>query len=292
MDWWREFAEHVRPDVPLAPLTWFGLGGAAELLAEPVDVDELARLRFRAREAGVPFRVLGRGANVLVRDEGVAGVVVRLTAGAFCEERAEGEALIAGAGVDLMQLVRRCCRDGLGGLEGLAGIPATVGGAVRMNAGGRYGAFGDRIARVTVLTPDGRIETRGREELKFGYRSAALGDDIVLSAHLALDRQDPEALEGRYRRIWNEKRAAQPMADHSAGCIFKNPPGAAAGALIDRAGCKGMTEGAARVSDRHANFIVAARGAAARDVRRLAERVRATVEQRFGVELEYEVEFW
>jgi UDP-N-acetylmuramate dehydrogenase len=174
----------------------------------------------------------------------------------------------------------------------MAGIPATVGGAVRMNAGGRCGEFGDVVAEVQVILPDGQMERWGRERLAFGYRRSAIKDEIVTSARLNLQDDDPGQSAARYHEYWRVKRATQPLAEKSAGCIFRNPPGASAGALIDRAGLKGMRMGGARVSERHANFIVAERGAKAADVLRLIDYIRERVARDFATELQTEVDIW
>ncbi len=292
MVWWRDFADRTECDAPLAPLTWFRLGGPARYLVSPRDARELARLRLIALEERVPFHVLGRGANVLVCDEGVPGIVVRLHAGAFSQMRFDGVAVIAGAGVDLMRLSPACCERGMGGLEGLAGIPSSVGGAVKMNAGGRFGEFGDVVRRVTVLTRDGVVEVRDRDELGFAYRRSNLHGAIVLSVELELIRDDPKKLRKRYHEVWARKQASQPLARNSAGCIFRNPPGFSAGALIDQAGLKGRSRGGARVSRRHANFIVTDAGARVADVLRLVDDVRDRVRELFDIELELEVDVW
>jgi UDP-N-acetylmuramate dehydrogenase len=224
----------------------------------------------------------------------VPGVVVRLDSPEFqgIEELPDGR-LRVGAGCDLMALVRESARRGLAGLECLAGVPGTVGGAVRMNAGGVHGDIGARVAGVQVLGHDGVLREAERRELAFGYRSSELPGLLVTRVDLALEQADPIVVRERVKEYFAQKKRSQPMAEHSAGCCFRNPSvGEPAGRLIDRAGLKGTRLGGAEVSKVHANFIVAHAGARADDVAALMERVRAGVLDRFGVELKREVVLW
>lgn len=292
MSWWHEWADRIEPDADIGAMTWYRIGGRARWLAHPQSAEELARMRQAALDAGFPFRVLGRGANILIRDEGVDGVVVRLDAPRFTRIDVRGSRVRVGGGVDLMRLCKLCARRGLSGIEGLAAIPATVGGAVRMNAGGRYGQFGDVVDRAEVLTVDGSVHEVDRKQIGFGYRSWGLGRSVVLGVELELTPDEPARVWERFREYWRVKRATQPVGERSAGCVFRNPPNESAGHLIDLAGLKGRTIGGARVSERHANFIVASSRARAADVIRLAEHVREQVRRCFGCELEYEMEVW
>ncbi len=277
-------------------MTWFRLGGRARHLFRPRDAADLAKLMRHAAGERVATRVLGAGANVLISDDGVDGIVVRLDQPAFkqVELRDEGDLVIAdvGAGVDLMPFARTMSRDGLSGLECMAGIPATVGGAVRMNAGGKFGDISGVVRDITLLSADGELETWPKERIGFGYRRSAIAERTVLSARLALTRDDPERTRSRYEEYFEFKQRSQPMSDNSAGCIFKNPPGQSAGALIDRAGMKGFTHGRACVSERHANFVVTKDGATTSDVLGLIDAVRKRVQSTFGVALEVEVDIW
>ncbi len=285
---------------PLAAHTWFGLGGPARWMARPQDIEQLAELTRRCVRAGLPLRVLGQGANLLVGDDGVDGLVVRLDRPVFkriewpAPEGPQGEEVTvrAAAGADLGRLTLEAVRRGLAGLECMAGIPGTVGGAVRMNAGGRFGQISDVIRSVRVMHRDGRQGVVPREEAGFAYRRSGLGDVLILEAELALRRDDPRRLHERYRAVWEVKRRTQPLRENSAGCVFKNPPGHSAGALIDRAGLKGRKVGGACVAREHANFIVAREGATASDVLELIGQIRDEVSDRFGVDLELEIELW
>ena len=292
MYWWSEFASEIDRDAPLGRLTWFRLGGRARYLFRPRDARELAAMVVRARQENVPLKVLGAGANVLVSDDGFDGVVVRLDHDAFRGVELHGTTGTVGAGVELMPFARECSGWGLSGLERLAGIPSTVGGAVRMNAGGQYGEFGDVIREVELLCSDGHLETWSRAQLGFGYRTSAVRDEIVLSARLELTEDDPVQVGQRFDECFEYKTRSQPLAERSAGCIFKNPPGQSAGALIDQAGLKEAKWGGARVSERHANFIVADEGATASDVIHLIDLIRQRVREVFGTELQNEVEIW
>ena len=187
---------------------------------------------------------------------------------------------------------RRCSERGYTGLACMAGIPGTVGGAVRMNAGGRDGEFGQIVRQVTVLESDGTIEVWEHGRIGFGYRCTGLGDRIVLSALLELGEDDPRRVKRMFEEYLDNKRRGQPLAENSAGCIFKNPDGQSAGALIDKAGLKGSRCGGACISKRHANFIVTEHGAKTADVLRLIDRIRDRVRCEYGIELEIEIDIW
>lgn len=282
-----------RRNVPLGPLTWFQLGGPAEYLIEPRSEAELGTVLRRCHDSGIPLRILGLGANVLVPDEGVRGVVVRLVDEAFTRMVFNVDRAVVGAGVELTKLVRSAVRRGLEGLEALAGIPGTVGGGLRMNCGGRYGEIAQPLEHVRVMAMNGRVLDRQTASLEFGYRRCSLGDDLILGAVFRLRQTDPAALHRRFQEIWAYKQASQPaMGAHSAGCVFRNPKGHSAGQLIDRAGLKGFRMGSAYISERHANFAMADRGGRAADVRRLIDAVVDRVGERFGIRLEPEVKIW
>jgi UDP-N-acetylmuramate dehydrogenase len=282
----------VRRDEPLAMHTWFQLGGPAEYFAEPTNPDQLVALVQRCREEEVPMRVLGRGSNILVRDEGVPGMVIRLSDPAFCQIAVQKDTIVAGAGAKLGRIVTTAVHQGLAGLEALVAIPGTLGGALHGNAGTHGGDIGQWTTRVTVVTPTGEILQKPREDLEFGYRQSSLDEPVVLSAQLDLERDDPRELARRLQKQWILRKASQPMGHQCAGCVFKNPRGVSAGDLIERAGLKGTRIGGAVVSDRHANFIIAEPEASSQDVLRLIDLVRSQVHDRLGVELEMELEIW
>lgn len=292
MDWSREFADRIESDVPIAPLTWFQLGGCARHVFHPRDVDDLSQFLKRAEDLGISAKVLGAGANVLVADDGFDGVVIRLDSDSFRQVNKEKDGVRVGGGVDLMPFCKTSSRRGLSGLQGLAGIPATIGGAIRMNAGGRFGEMKDIVREARVIDRKGNVETWSKERLGFTYRRSQVGDRIVLDAVLGLAEDDPTKVSAEHDECFAYKRRTQPLADQSAGCIFKNPTGKSAGALIDQAGLKGARRGGAQVSEHHANFIIANREARARDVVDLIEHVRDRVRTEFGMELETEIDIW
>ncbi len=287
-----DFEAIVRPDEPLAPHTWLHVGGPAEYFAEPRSPDELAALVRRCRDDELPVRILGGGSNILVRDEGVPGVVIRLADPGFADIERLGRRLTAGGGAKLGHLISTAVREGLAGLEALVGIPGTIGGALHGNAGSRGGDVGQWASRATVMTAAGEVVERARDELVFAYRQSSLDELVILSAEFELDEEDPDELTKRMQKQWIVKKASQPLGHQSAGCIFKSPSGLNAGVLIDQAGLKGTRVGGAEVSDRHANFIIAEPGATSHDVLRLIDLVRSRVADRSGVELELEIEVW
>lgn len=292
MAWWSDSIDFVRRDEPLAPHTWFQLGGPAEFFAEPRNADELALLVSRARENDVHVRILGGGSNLLVLDQGVRGLVIHLNDPAFAQIDIQGNHLRAGGAAKLGHVVSMAVSEGLGGLETLVGIPGTVGGALHGNAGSRAGDIGQWTCRATVFTAAGERIQRNRDDLVFAYRQSSLDELVILEAEFQLEREDSEELTKRMQKQWIMKKANQPLAHQSAGCIFKNPRGMSAGMLIDQAGLKGTRVGGAEVSDRHANFIVADKSASSADVLKLMELVRERVHERVGVELETEIQVW
>lgn len=290
-----------------APIpTWFGVGGGADRLASVGTVDQLKR----ALEIDPQVRILGDGANLLVDDDGVGELVVKMDAeGELCGVAIDQEhcRVTAGAGVNLPKLINETVRLGFAGLEGLAGIPATIGGAAVMNAGGTFAEFASVVRRVYCLTRTGEEIELDKFEADFSYRRSGLAAKglIVTGVEFKLHREDPKRTRARQLEVMAYKKKSQPMADNSAGCTFKNPtlkdyldnigvPGArvSAGQLIDLAGCKNMKVGGARVSDRHANFFVAKRGCTAKDVLALIDQVKQAVLAKFGVALETEVVIW
>jgi UDP-N-acetylmuramate dehydrogenase len=289
---WSGFEHIVRQAEPLAPHTWFQLGGPAEFFAEPRTLDELQGLVRRCAEEELPIRVLGGGSNVLVRDEGVPGLVVRFAEGVFADIQVAAGRVTAGGAAKLGHVISSAVREGLAGLEALVAIPGTVGGALHGNAGSRGGDIGQWTRRATVMTRSGEVIERQRDELVFAYRESSLDELAILSAEFELEAEDPEQLTKRMQQQWIMKKASQPLGHQSAGCIFKNPRGMSAGMLIDQAGLKGTRIGGAEVNDRHANFIVAEPGAASHDVLRLIELVRSRVADRIGIDLELEIQVW
>lgn len=284
--------EIVEANHTLAPHTWYGLGGSAEYFVRPETVDQLSEVVRRCAQEGVEVRVIGCGSNMLVGDEGVRGAVIKLNQGAFTETRIEENMLTAGAGAELSVLVLDCVKKGFAGLEALTGIPGSVGGAVFMNAGGRFGDIGSVVSAVSLMDADGHVFEKEKPELSFDYRSTNITAKYILAARMTLLPADPEQIMRTVQEAWIYKKNNQPLNARNCGCIFKNPPGASAGALIDRVGLKGLQIGGATVSEKHANFIVAGKGCTSTDVLRLIEAVRNRVKDHFDVELETEIEIW
>ena len=287
-----EFSEVVEENVPLAPLTWYRLGGAARYLIRPRNTDELQLLSRRCSENNIRVLVLGFGANLLVADEGVDAAVFRLSAPYWTEHESEPGRLVTRAGADMQVIGRHCVRSGLAGLECMAGIPGTVGGCIHGNSGGRFGDIGKTISRVTVMSADGKIFDRTKNDLIFSYRASNIAATFILSAEFELEDDDPEVLVKKFKEIWMYKKNSQPLKTKNAGCIFKNPDGASAGALIEQAGLKGVRVGNAEVSAKHANFVVAHPGCRSSDIMALIELVKEKVAQVHGVHLEQEVVVW
>ncbi|HEX6986490.1 MAG TPA: UDP-N-acetylmuramate dehydrogenase [Planctomycetaceae bacterium] len=288
----EDFADITRPDEPLAPHTWLRVGGPAQYFVEPRDVEELTAVVRACHEQGIKVRVLGDGSNLLVRDEGVSGAVIRLPRELFSAVAVDGNVVRAQAGALLSHVISQSVRAGLAGLEVLTGIPGTVGGALHGNAGGKGGDIGQFVREATVLTSAGETFVRSEDELAFAYRTSSLDELVILDATFELTPDDPDEIARRMRKVWITKKASQPLSHQSAGCVFKNPRGQSSGQLIDRAGLKGTRVGGAEISDRHANFVVTHQGAKADDVIRLIELARSRVLERFGVELEPEIQIW
>ncbi|MCA9248967.1 MAG: UDP-N-acetylmuramate dehydrogenase [Planctomycetales bacterium] len=282
----------VREEESLAPYTWFKIGGPAQYFAEPTSVEDLTELVGRCRENDVPVRLLGGGSNLLVREAGVPGVVVHLSHPCFAEIKHDGRKITAGGGARLNHVISTSVREGLAGLEPLVGIPGTIGGALHGNAGSRGGDIGQFTAAATVMTRSGELIQREREELVFAYRQSSLDELVIVDATFELEEDDPEQLTKRMQKQWIIKKASQPMAHQSAGCIFKNPRDFSAGKLIEQCGLKGVRAGGAEVCQTHANFIIAHEDATSDDVLQLIDQVRRSVADRHEVELELEIEIW
>ena len=280
----------IRRAEPLAKRTTLRVGGAADIYFEPAGEQDLALAVRMAVNHSMPWMILGRGSNLLIRDGGIRGLVVCLGREGFSRMRADGAKIEAGAGVRLKHLAVETKRLGIAGLEFLEGIPGSVGGALRMNAGAMGAATLDRVVSVRAMNRVGEIVERSRESLEVHYRHCPFFDaHVALSAVFVGELQTREAIEERMKRMSSKRWESQPAAP-SAGCIFKNPGTIPAGKLIDELGLKGAVEGGARVSEIHGNFIVNDGEATAGDVLRLIERVRATALASRGIRLETEVQ--
>jgi UDP-N-acetylmuramate dehydrogenase len=282
----------VKEKVPLAERTWFKLGGPAQFFAEPNSVDELQAVVQRCRDESLQVRLLGGGSNVLVRDEGVKGMVICLMAEAFTKIAIEKTTVSAGGGASLANVITASVGAGLAGLEPLVGIPGTIGGALHGNSGTQAGDIGQWTSRATVMTRGGELVTRERNDLVFAYRQSSLDELVIVDAQFELEEENPDEITKRMQKQWIFKKANLPMAHENTGCIFRNPRGMSAGMLIDQAGLKGERVGGAEVSQRHANFFITHPKATTHDVLKLIDVVRSRVAERMSVELETEIAIW
>jgi len=284
------FVGRMAENEPLARHTSFRIGGPADLFLEPADKRSLVLALREIWSRGIPVFILGGGTNVLVSDAGFRGAVVSIRR-ALRSMCFNGLCAAADSGVKLPRFVLECAKRGLSGLEALCGVPGTVGGAVAMNAGAGGCQIADCLVSVEVLSKQGEVCTLSTEELRLGYRTSVLlgGGFVVLRANFRFRQGEPDEIMRRVREAIDKRRASQPVNQWNAGCVFKNPPGDYAGRLIELCGAKGIREGGAQVSAKHANFIVNLGGATANDVRRLMTRVQDMVRANSGIELEPEL---
>jgi UDP-N-acetylmuramate dehydrogenase len=280
-------------NAPLAPVTWFRVGGPAEVLFKPADVDDLAQF-VAAKPADIPLTMIGVGSNLLVRDGGVPGVVVRLGRG-FNEIEHDGESVRSGAAVLDLNVALHARDAGLAGLEFLSGIPGTIGGAVRMNAGAYGREMSDVLLGAEAIDPHGVRRWLTQGELDLGYRHCGVPEDWIFTAALMRATPgDPAAIQSRITEIQQAREASQPIRTRTGGSTFANPTdpraeGRKAWQLIDAAGCRGLARGGAQVSEKHCNFLINTGDATADDIESLGEDVRRRVAERFGVTLRWEI---
>ena len=285
----RAAGDRVRRDFPLAPLTSFRLGGPAAIYLEARSTEDLAAVAGAVRETAVPMLVMGKGSNLLVADAGFPGIVVR-PGKEFRWAARDGDRLAAGAAMPLPALAGVALSHSLAGLEFGVAIPASLGGSVRMNAGAHGRSLDEVLDSVEVFaTETGRVDVVPAAEAGLRYRDSALPAGVVIGATVRLAQGDPAEIRALMDEAREWRRATQPLAEPNCGSVFKNPPGDHAARLIESVGGKEMTVGGARVSEKHANFIVAGPGSTARDVHRLMEVIRERVHDRHGVKLEPEV---
>lgn len=280
-------------DEPMSRHTSLGVGGAADALIFPSGKEELINTIAYLVQAGLPYMPLGNGTNLIVRDGGYRGIVVGLKhlGGLFVEKKEDSEVILcAEAGVPLAVLVDKTLREELAGLEFCAGVPGSVGGAIRMNAGAYGREIKDVTVRVAFLTTEGEIIQRDRKELRFQYRALEISPhDIVIEAAFSLRRGVKEDIRSRVEKILSLRKKKHPLTHRNAGSVFKNPAGAAAGQIIEELGLKGIRRGDAQISEKHGNFIVNLGGAKAADVLDLINLVKEKVCQERGILLETEV---
>jgi UDP-N-acetylmuramate dehydrogenase len=273
----------------LAELTWFRVGGPAQVLFTPADVDDLAYfLSYAPRELAV--YVVGVGSNLIVRDGGMPGVAIRLSPRGFGETSAEGDVVSAGTAALDKRVAETAVAAGLSGLEFFFGIPGTIGGALRMNAGANGGETKDVLIEASGVDREGRKHTFTNAEMKFAYRQCGVEASIIFtSARFRGMRAASEAIRARMNEVQNHRESAQPIREKTGGSTFKNPPGQSAWKLIDAAGCRGLRVGGAQVSEMHCNFLINTGTATGHDIETLGETVRARVKANSGIELHWEI---
>ncbi|MDB5393397.1 MAG: murB [Rhodospirillales bacterium] len=278
----------IRAGVALAPLTWFRVGGPAQILFRPADIEDLAAF-LTACPVDISVTTLGVASNLLVRDGGLSGVVIRL-GGEFARVRIDGAKVVAGAGALDLTVAEEALATGLAGLEFLSGIPGTIGGAVRMNAGAYGSEIVDIIESAVLVTRAGKVVTIEGAALGLSYRHSTLPEGaIVVEATLRGREEQPELIAERMRDIQARRAETQPIRSRTGGSTFANPPGAKAWELIDRAGCRGLTLGGAQVSEQHCNFLINTGAATAADLESLGEEVRRRVRGASGIDLSWEI---
>ncbi|MGZ5876675.1 MAG: UDP-N-acetylmuramate dehydrogenase [Bradyrhizobium sp.] len=273
----------------LADLTWFRVGGPAQVLFTPADEDDLAYfLAHMPRE--LPVCVVGVGSNLIVRDGGMPGAVIRLSPRGFGETSADGDTVSAGAAALDKRVAETAAASNISGLEFFFGIPGTIGGALRMNAGANGAETKDVLIEAIGVSRDGKKHRFTNAEMKFVYRNSGVDPSIVFTSARFRGRiAPPEAIRGRMNEVQNHRETAQPIREKTGGSTFKNPPGQSAWKLIDAAGCRGLRVGGAQVSEMHCNFLINTGHATGNDIESLGETVRARVKANSGIELHWEI---
>lgn len=275
---------------PLGKTTWFRVGGEAEVLYKPADIEDLSFF-LKARPHGLPYTLLGVGSNVLVRDGGIPGVVIRLSKEFHYMRPVQGDQIDVGAGTLDTTFVQVCAEHGLAGLEFLCGIPGSIGGALRMNAGAYGTEIKDCLVAAHVLDPKGKLHHLTPQDLGYGYRSCALPKDwIFVGARFQARPGDPTTILKTVQDLLTQRETTQPVRERTGGSTFKNPPGHKAWALIDAADCRGLKVGKAQMSPKHCNFMINTGGATATDLETLGETVQKQVLEKQGVALAWEIQ--
>ncbi len=289
----RAAAPHLRgrllENQSLADLTWFRVGGPAQVLFSPADAEDLSQF-LAALDPSVPVTVIGLGSNLIVRDGGIPGVTIRLGGKAFGSVEIDGETVRAGTAVPDMRLAKAAAEASLDGLAFFRGIPGSVGGALRMNAGAHGGETTDVLVEARGIDRKGEFRTLTHAEMGFRYRHSSAPDDVIFTSATFRGRPgDREEIEAEMERVTAAREAAQPIRERTGGSTFKNPEGGKAWQLIDAAGCRGLTLGGAQVSEMHCNFLINRGGATAADIEGLGEEVRRRVREHSGFELHWEI---
>jgi UDP-N-acetylmuramate dehydrogenase len=273
----------------LGPLTWFRVGGPAQILFTPADEDDLAYFLAKLPDE-IPVYVVGVGSNLIVRDGGMPGVVIRLSPRGFGETSAEGDIVRAGTAALDKRVAETAAAANIGGLEFYFGIPGTIGGALRMNAGANGGETKDVLIEATGIGRDGSKHSFDNAGMKFVYRNSGVDPSIIFTSARFRGRiTAPEAIRTRMDEVQAHRETAQPIREKTGGSTFKNPPGHSAWKLIDAAGCRGLRVGGAQVSEMHCNFLINTGSATGHDIETLGETVRSRVKENSGIELQWEI---
>lgn len=292
MNWPRNLKREIKLSEPLKNKTTFKIGGRAKFFYRPKNIIDLKQAVLFAKKEGLKIFVIGAGSNILVSDKVVNGLILRLNSPFFKKVSFAGNQIIADAGVMLGSLIQGAKQKGLSGLEFLAGIPGTLGGALMMNAGAWGKDIGGLTESVKVIDPNGKARDLSGKDIKFAYRDSGLEKYIILSARLKLSKKSKEEIQYSLNKYLRARRSSQDTAFPNAGCVFKNPDGESAGKLIDLCGLKGKKIGGAFISNKHANFILNKKNALSRDVLSLMEFARRTVKNKFKINLQPEIKIW
>ena len=284
-----DFRGRLGANEPLAPLTWFRVGGPAQVLCTPDDAADLAYLLSRL-PADMPVMPIGVGSNLIVRDGGVPGIVIRLRPRGFGEVTVEGTRIHAGAVAPDKRVAEAAAAAGLGGLEFYFGIPGTIGGALVMNAGANGGETKDVLVEARAVTREGEQLTFSNAAMNFTYRASVVGRPVIFTGAVFEGvPTDPAVIRERMDAVQHHRETVQPIREKTGGSTFKNPPGHSAWKLVDAAGCRGLRLGGAQVSEMHCNFLINTGTATAADIEALGEEVRRRVKETSGVELHWEI---
>lgn len=286
------FEHIVRSDELLAAYTSLGIGGPAEYFAEPTNVEELRGVIERASELKLSIKLLGSGSNILIRDEGVAGLVIHLAAPEFSTLEVDGDAIIVGGGCKLAHFITVAAREGFSGPEQLAGIPGTIGGALHHNTDSHGDDIGQWVTNAKVMTRDGKTHDHDANAMNFSYRQSSLTELAILSARFQFKRGASDEISKRLQKQWILRRAGQPTTGERSAYVFKDPGGLNVDNLIEQAGLKGSRMGEVELFTKNASFVVAHQGAVAADVLRLIDMCKSQVSNQLGVELETGIDVW
>lgn len=286
------FEHIVEQDVPLAPHTRLRIGGMAAYFAQPNNLEELCGLIERFHKNEIPIRTIGKGSNVLVPDEGFGGLVIHLSAPAFCQMEVKENGLVCGGGIQLSHMISTAAAEGFSGPEQLVGIPGTVGGALHENTSSHAGNIGAWVKKATVVTATGQVIERDEDDLNFAYRESSLSELAIVSAEFEFSSEPKEDLVKRMQKQWILSKSRQPMMDERCAFVFKDHGGMAIEKILERVDLVGASVGDVSVSDRHSNYFVAEEGAKSADFLKLVELVRSQVHEKTEIELDLGVDVW